>query len=111
MSSAATPAGPRAAARRRNWRKRGDRFGDAAMYAICAGAALLGAVVLILIAYEVVQGALPAFDKFGLGFVTSAEWKPTEQFNVFGAGSLLYGTLLSSFFALLIGAPIAISIG
>lgn len=111
MSSAVTPAALRGAGRRRNWRKRGDRFGDAAMYAICAGAALLGAVVLILIAYEVVQGAQPAFDKFGLGFVTGSEWKPTEQFNVFGAGSLLYGTLLSSFFALLIGAPIAISIG
>ncbi len=111
MSSAATPAAPRAVSRRANWRKRGDRFGDAALYGICAGAALLGAIVLILIAYEVVQGALPAFDKFGLGFITGSEWKPTEQFNIFGAGSLLFGTLLSSFFALLLGAPIAISIG
>jgi phosphate transport system permease protein len=110
MSSAATPAAPRAA-RRRDWRKRFDRFGDGAMYAICAGAALLGAAVLILIAYEIVQGAQPAIDKFGIGFVTSTEWKPTEQFNIFGAGSLLFGTLLSSFFALLIGGPIAISIG
>src|SRR5690349_12084253 len=109
MSSAATPAVPPAAARRRSWRKRGDRFGDLALYAICAGAALLGAIVLILIAYEVVAGAQPAIDKYGLSFITGTEWKPTEQFNIFGAGSLLYGTLLSSFFALLLGAPIAIS--
>jgi phosphate transport system permease protein len=72
---------------------------------------LLGVIVIIAIAYEIVHGAEPAISKFGLGFITSTEWKPTEQFNVFGAGSLLFGTLFSSLFALLIGAPIAISIG
>ncbi|MBS1879518.1 MAG: phosphate ABC transporter permease subunit PstC [Actinobacteria bacterium] len=111
MSSAATPAVTPVARRRRSWRKRGDRFGDLTMYALCAGAAVLGAVVIVAIAYEVVQGAQPAIDKYGLGFLTSTEWKPTPQFSVFGAGSLIYGTLLSSFFALLIGAPVAISIG
>jgi len=112
MSATVTPAAPRPTAmRRRSWRKRGDRFGDAAMYAICLGAALLGAAVIVAIAYQVVHGAQPAISKFGLGFITSTEWKPTEQFSVFGAGSLLFGTLFSSFFALLLGAPIAISIG
>ena len=111
MSSAATPAAPRTAVRGRSWRKRGDRFGDAALYAICLGAALLGAAVLILLAYEIVEGAQPAIAKYGLSFLTSTEWKPTPQLSVFGAGSLLYGTLVSSFFALLIGAPVAISIG
>jgi phosphate transport system permease protein len=110
-SSAATSGVQRATVRGRDWRKRGDRFGDAAMYAICAGAALLGAVVIVAIAYQIVHGAQPAISRFGLGFITSTEWNPTEQFSVFGAGSLLFGTLFSSFFALLIGAPIAISIG
>jgi phosphate transport system permease protein len=112
MSSAATPApSPAAGPRRRDWRKRGDRFGDAAMWAICAGAAVLGAVLIVGISYQAVHYAQPAISKFGLGFLTSTEWNPTEQFSVFGAGSLIYGTLVSSFFALLIGAPIAISIG
>jgi phosphate transport system permease protein len=111
MSSAATTPAGRSAPRGRDWRKRGDRFGDLTLYAVCAGAALLGAAVLILLAYEVTQSAMPAIDKFGLGFLTSTEWKPTEQFSVFGAGSLIYGTLVSSFFALLIGGPIAIAIG
>jgi phosphate transport system permease protein len=57
----------------------------------------------------IVHGAGPAISKFGLGFVTSTEWQPT--FGVFGAGTVLFGTLVSSFFALLLGAPIAISIG
>jgi phosphate transport system permease protein len=92
-------------------RKRLDRFGDLALHAICLAAAVLGAVVIVLIAYEVVHGAQPAISKFGLGFLTSQEWNPTPQFSIFGAKSLLYGTLVSSFFALLLGAPIAISIG
>jgi phosphate transport system permease protein len=109
-SSAATPV-PAAATRRPSWRKRADRFGDGALYAVCAGAALLGAVAIVAIAYQAVHGAQPAISKFGLGFLTETEWNPTETINVFGAGSLLYGTLFSSFFALLIGAPIAIAIG
>ena len=40
-------------------RKRADRFGDLALRLICLGAALLGAVVLILIAKEVIEGASP----------------------------------------------------
>ncbi len=92
-------------------RKRHDRFGDIALHAICLAAAVLGAVVIGLIAYEVVSGAQPAISKFGLGFLTSQEWNPTPQFSVFGAKSLIYGTVVSSFFALLLGAPIAISIG
>jgi phosphate transport system permease protein len=92
-------------------RKRFDRFGDVTLHVICLAAAVLGAIVIGLIAYEVVSGAQPAISKFGLGFLTSQEWNPTPQFSIFGAKSLLYGTLVSSFFALLLGAPIAISIG
>lgn len=92
-------------------RKRADRFGDLLLHGICLGAAVLGAVVIGLIAYEVFNGASPAISKFGLGFLTGQEWNPTPQFNIFGAESLIYGTLVSSFFALLLGAPIAISIG
>lgn len=64
---------------------------------------------LVFSAYEIVDHARPAISKFGLGFLFSTEWLP--NFGVFGAGTLLYGTLVSSFFALLIGAPIAIAIG
>ena len=55
------------------------------------------------------HGAGPAISKFGLGFLFDTDWQP--NFGVFGAGSLLFGTVVSSFFALLLGAPIAISIG
>jgi phosphate transport system permease protein len=113
MSDTAAPAAPQktqdAAARSRRRRKQADRFGDGLLYGICLAAALLSAAVIAYIAYEVVHEAWPSITKFGLGFLTSQEWQP--NFNVFGAGSLIYGTAVSSAMALLLGAPIAISIG
>lgn len=110
MSSPATPALAAArAARSGDRRKKADRFGDRALFALCLAAALLAVVVLVLIAYQVVDGARPAMSKYGLSFITDVEWQP--NFKIFGAGVPLFGTLVSSFFALLIGAPIAISIG
>jgi phosphate transport system permease protein len=111
MSASASPAilsEPRAI-RRRARRKRVDRIGDGLLFGVCLFASLLAIVVILLIGYEVVNGASPAMSKFGLSFLTDTTWQP--NFGVFGAGSLLYGTLVSSFFALLLGAPIAISIG
>ncbi len=113
MSTAISSAEPqRAGARRtrsRDRRRSADRFGDGLLYGVCALAALLGVVLILVIGYQVVHGAMPAISKFGLGFLVNTTWQP--NFGVFGAGSLLFGTVVSSFLALLIGAPIAISIG
>jgi phosphate transport system permease protein len=89
--------------------RRVDRVGDGLLHAICALAALLGVVVLVLVGYQMVHGAAPAISKFGLGFLVHTTWQP--NFNVYGAGSVLFGTVVSSLFALLLGAPIAVSIG
>jgi phosphate transport system permease protein len=90
-------------------RKQFDRLGDRLLFGICLGAAIVSAVVLGLVAYQIVDGASPAISKYGLGFVTDTTWQP--NFEVFGAGTLLFGTVISSFAALALGAPIAISIG
>ncbi len=90
-------------------RKRLDRFGDRALLAVCGAAALLGAATIVAIAYQVIHGAQPAISQFGISFLWETTWQP--NFGEFGAGSLLFGTAVSSFFALLLGAPIAISIG
>ena len=65
--------------------------------------------MLLVVGYEVVHGAGPAISKFGLGFVFHTTWQP--NFHIFGAGSVLFGTAVSSSMALLLGAPIAIAIG
>jgi phosphate transport system permease protein len=113
VSTTAGPAalaGPStAAARSARRRKRADRFGDRALYGVCLLAALLCLLTIVLIAYQVIDGAAPAISKYGLGFLTDTTWQP--NFGEFGAGSLIFGTAVSSFVALLLGAPIAISIG
>ena len=111
MSTPAPPASlpDSRAVRARARRKKADRIGDRLLYGICLAAALLAIAVIVLVVYQVVKGAMPSIDKFGLGFLVHTTWQP--NFGEFGAGSLLFGTLVTSFLALFLGAPIAISIG
>jgi phosphate transport system permease protein len=64
---------------------------------------LLGGVMVALAA-----GALPVFEKFGWRFLTSAAWNPVTE--NFGALPAIYGTLVTSFIAMLIGIPLAFGI-
>jgi phosphate transport system permease protein len=105
LAGAGRGRGARSASRLR----RIDRIGDGLLHGLCALAALLGVVVLLLVGYQVVHGAGPAISKFGLGFVLHTTWQP--NFGVYGAGTVLFGTLVSSFVALAIGAPVAVAIG
>jgi phosphate transport system permease protein len=90
-------------------RKRLDLVGDRVLFGVCALAALLAAAIIVLVGYQIVDGASPAISMFGFGFVYETTWQP--NFGVFGAGSVLFGTAVTSAFALLLGAPIAIAIG
>jgi phosphate transport system permease protein len=90
-------------------RKKADRIGDMSLRVICAAAAVVAVLVLVLIAKEVIEGAHPAFSKYGLGFLTHEEWAPPLEH--FGGKGVILGTLITSAMALFIGAPVAISIG
>jgi phosphate transport system permease protein len=90
-------------------RKRLDLVGDRLLFGICLLAAVLAAVTIVLVGYQVIHGASAAISKFGLGFLYETTWQP--NFGEFGAGSLLFGTAVTSAFALFLGAPIAIAIG
>jgi phosphate transport system permease protein len=60
--------------------------------------------ILVSLAY----GALPALEKFGLGFLFSTAWNPvTEEF---GAAPAIMGTLLTSLLALLFAVPLSFGI-
>jgi len=90
---------------RRRWL---DRLGDPALRWLSALAALAAAVLIGAIIYEVVDQARPAISAFGLGFLGHDVWNPvTDQF---GAGSLIYGTFVTSGIALLFAAPLSIAI-
>jgi phosphate transport system permease protein len=84
-------------------------FGDMLLRGLAGAAALTVAIVLILIAYKVVDQAGDAISAFGLGFITSTEWNAVT--NQFGALDLIWGTAVTSLFALILAVPIAIAIG
>ena len=54
-------------------------------------------------------GAWPSIKNFGLCFVWTRSWDPVH--NQFGALQFIIGTLITSFGALLIAAPLSIAIG
>jgi len=72
-------------------------------------AAVLGVLVLLSgVILSLVIGSVPAFRAFGLGFVGTEVWNPvTEQF---GALAPVYGTLVTSFIAMVIAVPVGIMI-
>jgi len=87
----------------------GGRFGDLVLVGL-TGAAALGSVVLVgTIVWKVLRLSGDSFARFGFGFVTAREWDPVK--HVFGALPFIYGTLVSSFVALVIATPLAIGIG
>ncbi len=69
---------------------------------------LLVLVAVLGILLTLVQGALPALDKFGFGFLFSQEWNPVT--HEYGALSSVYGTLISTLIAMLIAVPLALVI-
>jgi phosphate transport system permease protein len=86
-----------------------DRVGDTALYCLTAFAALLAMLIIAAIVYKVVEGAWPAIRHFGIGFVWHGTWNPVT--GVFGARWFIAGTLITSFGALLLAAPLSIAIG
>ncbi|MGB7441130.1 MAG: phosphate ABC transporter permease subunit PstC [Coleofasciculaceae cyanobacterium] len=63
--------------------------------------------VLFWIAVKVAIQAWPAIQEFGFQFLTTSAWNPPEQ--KYGVLPMIYGTLVSSFLALLIAFPIGLA--
>ncbi len=71
-------------------------------------AALITLALLVGILASLVVGAWPAMEKFGVGFLTSSVWDPVK--NEYGGLVMIYGTLMTSFIALLIAVPVSFGI-
>jgi phosphate transport system permease protein len=87
----------------------GDRIGDGLLYGLTFLAAILGVVVVFAIIWRVADGAWPAIDKFGLSFLWDNVWNAPQE--KFGARDFIIGTIVTSFGALLLAAPLSIAIG
>ncbi len=68
--------------------------------------ALAVAGVLLVIAITVAIRAMPAIQKYGLGFLFTSAWNPVNE--SYGALPMIYGTIVSSLIALLLAVPLGI---
>jgi phosphate transport system permease protein len=93
----------------RRTRHLGDRIGDVTLHIVTAAAAAFAVFVIFGIVWKVFQGAWPAIQEFGISFVWESQWNPITA--TFGAREFIIGTLVTSFGALLLAAPVSIAIG
>src|SRR6266481_10078607 len=100
----------RAGATRRPFTGRRVRFGDLVLQLFAGGAALAVTVLVGLIVWKVVDGSRLSLSHYGLGFLTRVAWNPVLGHELYGAGSFLFGTVITSLFALALAAPLAMGI-
>jgi phosphate transport system permease protein len=85
-----------------------DRLGDRILLFVTLGASVAAVGVMVAIVYKVIDASHLAFTKFGLSFVWGTVWDANK--NVFGAGTLIYGTAVTSLIALVVAVPLALAI-
>ena len=72
------------------------------------GFALTVLALLAAILVALAWSSVPAFEKFGVGFFFTNVWNPVK--SEFGALAPMYGTLVTSGIALVIGVPVSFGI-
>ena len=74
---------------------------------LTVAASVVAVALIVVIIYKLVDGASGSISKFGLAFLWHSTWNPSvsvgvRNSNVFGAGTLLFGTIVTSGLALVI---------
>ncbi len=112
--------------------RRGNRLfsADRVMRILTFGSALCILLMLGALLFVLFSSALPSIREFGMGFLTSSEWRPNELYipvkgsdgkvqledgevvmqtirPAFGALPVIYGTAVSSIIALVVAIPIS----
>jgi len=84
------------------------RLSDTAFHQITRAAAIGVLVILGGVLVSLFSGALPALREFGFSFVTEQRWNPVTE--KFGALAPIYGTIVTSFIAMIIAVPLGLLI-
>lgn len=84
------------------------RTGDRIFYGITFCFALAVLIILGGIIVSLAQGSLPALRALGVSFFFTEAWNPVTV--KFGALAPIYGTLVTSIIALLVGVPVSFGI-
>jgi phosphate transport system permease protein len=86
----------------------GLRFWDNIYRWLTCGAAIGVLIILGGVILSLLIGSLPALREFGFSFLTEQRWNPVTE--KFGALAPIYGTVVTSFIAMLIAVPVGLMI-
>ncbi len=84
------------------------RIGDTSFKTITQISAITVLALLAGVIAALVHGSLPAWRAFGLDFLVTEKWNPVTE--KFGALAPIYGTIVTSTIAMIIGVPISLGI-
>jgi phosphate transport system permease protein len=84
------------------------RLGDTAFRLLTKSAEVGVLIILGGVMFSLIDGSLPALRTFGLDFLLEQRWNPVTE--KFGALAPIYGTLVTSFIAMLIAVPVGLLI-
>jgi len=87
-------------------RKTGENIKDLLFERTTAAFAFLVLFLAVLLFAVLLRESLPALRKFGAAFLVTGTWDPV--FEKFGALPFIYGTVVSSFLAIVIAVPLSV---
>lgn len=86
------------------------KMGDASFYWVTRLSAISVLLILGGIIVSLIIGAWPAMKTFGFAFLWTARWAPSHDPPILGALGPMYGTLVTSFIAMLVAIPVGLGI-
>jgi phosphate transport system permease protein len=82
------------------------RLSDAAFRVTLSVAPILYVLLILALFLMLAKGSAEAFAAFGFGFIVKSVWNPVT--SQFGGLPFIFGTVVSSFLAILLAAPVGI---
>jgi phosphate transport system permease protein len=83
-----------------------ERAGDRLFRWVIAGFAGLILATTVALAWQLTRGSIKTWSEFGAKFLWTSVWDPVN--DRFGALPFIYGTVVSSFIALLVAVPLGV---
>jgi phosphate transport system permease protein len=105
---AALPRASSASRRSRASENEPNALVDRVLVAASGAAACVVGIVLVIVALSVIGLAMPSIRTMGFGFLVGTRWDPVH--GDLGALPFLYGTVVTSFVALLLAVPVALGV-
>lgn len=84
----------------------GRRLSDTVFRGFTLLLVLIVVAIIVAVACVLVINSMPTIQTFGLSFLTNSAFDPVH--NYFGVGPAIFGTLVTSAFAIIFGVPIGV---